>query len=87
MVGARLENPEVISRQRSMEAGDCYTTRSTAGLVSGNWVSEEVLGTAEYATSINKSIWNIVLRAMLGWDSGLMLASTVQRCIVFEFSV
>lgn len=55
--------------------GACgYLARCIAGLVSGNWVSENELGSMEYVSSILRSVWSGSNRS--GWrDFGLLVES------------
>ncbi len=58
-----------------------YAARCIAGIVSGNWVSENQLSPRDYTTSLYNGLWNITTRCAIGRDVGLVAYTTVMRRI------
>ncbi len=67
-------------------AGIGYAARCIAGIVSGNWVSENQLSPRDYTTSLFNGLWNIITRCAVGRDIGLAAYSTVVRRIGLQGS-
>ncbi len=56
-----------------------YVCRSVASLVSGSWVSENALGTREYAQSLYTALWNTNNRSLGVSRVGLVAVSNCMR--------
>ncbi len=56
-----------------------YVCRSVASLVSGSWVSENALGTREYAQSLYTALWNANNRSLGVSRVGLVAVSSCMR--------